>query len=416
MSRPSGIEQRYYDHFKQGSGWGKEDQGRYDNYMKATKGLDKELAWKALDGGQSFDTKGGDMQRYNALVKERDAGSAAKAKEKAQAHQEQTKPAPKPEPQPAPKSEPQSTSKQQSNTSNYDYGSYVKNNQDLEDWWADSTQEGMHQGGGVYEQNYGRKTKGWEKGWLKGMNEKYGTNNTDVGQFTKEQFGQYHYDKFGKNEGRKLSGFAEAKEKAQGNKTVSNSGNTDIKDSFNNRQETKNTQEQTVTQDNDINQTMGNNNIVTNNVDNSVRQYGGDNRSMVINTNGKGSLTKQLDGAATAATLGGFYDVDDSPAANASFVDRYNVMNKDMQKGFKSPQDFTNKAIAMADKFTQMDANRFDQRIQARQRKNEARSRLMFNDIFGDPSKKTADWQRPDTPSVPEEPDWDDMYGKMTDF
>ena len=55
MSRPSGIEQRYYDHFKQGSGWGKEDQGRYDNYMKATKGLDKELAWKALEGGQQFD-------------------------------------------------------------------------------------------------------------------------------------------------------------------------------------------------------------------------------------------------------------------------------------------------------------------------------------------------------------------------
>ena len=178
----------------------------------------------------------------------------------------------------------------------------------------------------------------------------------------------------------------------------------------------ENKQEQTVTQDNDINQTMGDDNIVTNNVDNSVRQYGGDNRSMVINTNGKGSLTKQLDGAATAATLGGFYDVDDSPAANASFVDRYNVMNKDMQKGFQDPSDFTNKAIGMANKFTQMDANRFDQRIQARQRKNESRSRLMFNDIFGDPSKKTADWQRPATPSVPEEPDWDDMYGKMTDF
>lgn len=247
------------------------------------------------------------------------------------------------------------------------------------------------------------------------------------------QFGESdraRYDKLVKE--RDAAAAAKAKEKAQahknnsvtntntnsGNKVISNSGNNDIKDSFNTRQETeiKNTQTQDVTQDNDINQTMGDNNIVSNNVDNSVRQYGGDNRSMVINTNGKGSLTRQLDGAATAATLGGFYDVDDSPAANASFVDRYNVMNKDMQKGFQDPSDFTNKAIGMANKFTQMDANRFDKRIQARQRKNESKSRLMFNDIFGDPSKKTADWQRPDTPKAPEEPDWDDMYGKMTDF
>lgn len=243
------------------------------------------------------------------------------------------------------------------------------------------------------------------------------------------QFGESdraRYDKLVKE--RDASAAAKAKEKAQAHQKQTNNNNQVINSPnpgqknpqqptiFKPETKIENKQEQNVTQDNDINQTMGDDNIVTNNVDNSVRQYGGDNRSMVINTNGKGSLTKQLDGAATAATLGGFYDVDDSPAANASFVDRYNVMNKDMQKGFQDPSDFTNKAIGMANKFTQMDANRFDQRIQARQRKNESRSRLMFNDIFGDPSKKTADWQRPATPSVPEEPDWDDMYGKMTDF
>ena len=51
MSKPQGIEKRYYDNFRQGSTWGDEDQGRYDDYMKATKGLDKDLAFKALDGG-----------------------------------------------------------------------------------------------------------------------------------------------------------------------------------------------------------------------------------------------------------------------------------------------------------------------------------------------------------------------------
>ena len=64
MSRPKGIEDRYYNHFKQGSGWGREDQGRYDDYMRATKGLDQNLAWKALEGGQSFgDSDRGTVQQ-----------------------------------------------------------------------------------------------------------------------------------------------------------------------------------------------------------------------------------------------------------------------------------------------------------------------------------------------------------------
>ena len=203
-------------------------------------------------------------------------------------------------------------------------------------------------------------------------------------------------------------------------KNIKDSFNTknDIKDSFNTDQTTEiqKTQQQNIQQDNDINQTIGNNNVVTNNVDNSIRQYGGDNRSMVINTTGKGRLTKQLDGVATAATLGGFYDVDDSPAANASFLDRYNIMNKDMQKGFTDGSEFTARAIGMADKNTEMKANKFDQRVMARKAANESRSRLMYNDLFGDPKDKTSNWMRPDAPDAPKEPDWKDMYSKMTDF
>jgi len=51
-----------------------------------------------------------------------------------------------------------------------------------------------------------------------------------------------------------------------------------------------NSQEQDVTQDNDINTNIdGNNNTVVNNQDNSVRQYGGDNRSFIYNGGGSGS-------------------------------------------------------------------------------------------------------------------------------
>jgi hypothetical protein len=185
---------------------------------------------------------------------------------------------------------------------------------------------------------------------------------------------------------------------------------------YNNDQknESTNTQEQNVQQDNDINQTIGDNNLVTNNVDNSIRQFGGDNRSMQINTNGKGSLTEQLDGSATAATLGGFYDVDDSPAAQAKFLDMHNTLNRDAQKGFKSASDYSNAAIKRAEKFTKMDSNAFDKRVMARTRSNEASARMAYTDLFGDGN--APDWQRPASPKPTQEPDWDDMYNKFTDF
>ena len=65
----------------------------------------------------------------------------------------------------------------------------------------------------------------------------------------------------------------------------------------------KNTQTQTVTQDNDqTSNVTGDNNYVYQNQDNSVRNYGGDNRSFVYNSNGEGPDTP-----ATMATLAGFY-------------------------------------------------------------------------------------------------------------
>ena len=100
-------------------------------------------------------------------------------------------------------------------------------------------------------------------------------------------------------------------------------------DHQNNNTNIENTQEQEVNQDNDINTDVsGDNNTVITEQDNSIRQYGGDNRSFVYNHQGGAGSGSPV----SAATMGGFYDVDDSPAANARFNDMYTTMNRDNQK------------------------------------------------------------------------------------
>ena len=92
-----------------------------------------------------------------------------------------------------------------------------------------------------------------------------------------------------------------------------------------------NEQTQNVNQDNDINSTVtGNNNTVINEQDNSIRQYGGDNRSFTYN----GSGNPYTDTPVSAATMSGYYDVDDSPAAQAKRFDMWSTMNRDAQKRY----------------------------------------------------------------------------------
>lgn len=99
---------------------------------------------------------------------------------------------------------------------------------------------------------------------------------------------------------------------------------------------------QNVNQDNDITTTIdGNNNDVTNTQDNSITQnnidnsdnrrfYGGSSRSFIYN--GGGGESRLYDSPVSMATLGGYYDVDDSPAANAKFVDMYTDLNSQQQR------------------------------------------------------------------------------------
>ena len=113
--------------------------------------------------------------------------------------------------------------------------------------------------------------------------------------------------------------------------------NTDIDDSFNGG---------TVGDiDNETN-IVGNNNIVDNSVDNSnnSRYYGGNNTVWNIQKSnqdadtgfalGGGNYTGGVDTTLSDLTTYGYGKPDDSPAANAKFVDMYQTMNSDAQKKY----------------------------------------------------------------------------------
>ena len=270
-----GLDQRYIQNFQgkdddgnvKGS-FGSADRGRYDAYAKATQGLDKDLAFKALDGGMTFGDS--DRARYDKLVSDRD--SAAKAKAKAQAHQQSSSIVKKPQAE---------TDVNTSTTTNI---------------------------------------------------------NTSTGTGSREQ----------------------AVGKAKGRIDTS--------------------QQQAVNQDNDINTTItGNQNTVVNNQDNSIRQYGGNTK--VFNYQGRGN--SGVDTPVSAATMAGFYDTDDSPAATAKFFDMHNTLFQDAQK------KFSGKGKETASMYSNFDARgydpgKLDSRIENSKLRSYDRATLAKNDLFGD--------------------------------
>ena len=171
----------------------------------------------------------------------------------------------------------------------------------------------------------------------------------------------------------------------------------------------KNTQTQTVTQDNDQNSTVtGDNNYVYQNQDNSVRNYGGDNRSFVYNSNGEGPDTP-----ATMATLSGFYDADDSPAAKAKRLDQAVTMNRDNQKKYANTSHIAQGAIARADRNRYIDPNALDKRIAQREQYSRDKATVMSANMFGDMGNFNApDWKSADPAKPVEAPDFEKMYDK----
>jgi len=141
----------------------------------------------------------------------------------------------------------------------------------------------------------------------------------------------------------------------------------------------KNTQKQNINQDNDQTSTItGDNNTVWQQQDNSIRQYGGDNRSFVYQGGNSG-----VDTPVSAATMAGFYDVDDSPAAQAKFLDLHNTLNNDSQKRYQGM------GMRTASMFNNFDARGYDPaKLEDNLKKDEQRSydrsTLAKLDAFGD--------------------------------
>ena len=170
-------------------------------------------------------------------------------------------------------------------------------------------------------------------------------------------------------------------------------------------------QDQNVNQDNDIeNNFKGNNNNVVNNVDNSNRQYGGDNRSFVYN--GSGDLGK--DNVATMATLAGIWDVNDSHGAQAARLDRNITMNRDAQKKYADTQGIAQSAITRARQNAYIDPAKLDARIRGRTQNSYDRATLIGKDIFGDLGNMNFEWNGNKDEEKVESPDFKGLYKEYT--
>ena len=159
------------------------------------------------------------------------------------------------------------------------------------------------------------------------------------------------------------------------------------------------TQEQNVNQDNDINTNVnGNDNTVITEQDNSVRYYGGDNRNFVYNGGkGKGGV----DTPVSAATMAGYYSVDDSPAAQAKRTSMWTTMNRDNQKRYAGDAMKTYAKYGNIDARSYTDEsmeNTINRGIQYSFDRSDRQTGHVFGDIWND-NYITEDWKMPSAPA-----------------
>ena len=115
--------------------------------------------------------------------------------------------------------------------------------------------------------------------------------------------------------------------------------------------------------------------------------------------------------------MGGFYDVDDSPAKQAKFMDMYSTMNRDAQKKYQNTSSIAAGAIARARLNESLDINAMDKRIKQREMYSRAKSDMMGANLFGDMyNMKPPTWAQPDPEGKVETPDFEKMYEKYSDF
>lgn len=179
------------------------------------------------------------------------------------------------------------------------------------------------------------------------------------------------------------------------------------------------------------NQIAGDNNTVTNTqtIDNSVdnsRVYEGSDRTFTYNPSPAPTApTKdaplgtpaQVDTPVSLATMGGFYDVDDSPAANASRVDRQSDQNAQLQEKYSDTSNIAQNAIDNASKNAYIDPAALDKRVSASAQNMFDMSTVMGANIFGDMfAAKPPTWNSPKPAEKVETPDFSKLYKTYTEF
>ena len=162
----------------------------------------------------------------------------------------------------------------------------------------------------------------------------------------------------------------------------------------------ENTQRQSVNQNNNINTKVnGNKNTVITEQDNSVRNYGGSSRSFTYN-GGKGGATGG-DAPVSMATMGGFYDVDDSPAAQAKRNSLHTTMNADNQKRYAGDAMKTYAKYGNIDARSYTDEsmeNAINRSTQYSFDRADRQTGHVFGDIWND-NYITEEWKMPSAPS-----------------
>ncbi len=130
-----------------------------------------------------------------------------------------------------------------------------------------------------------------------------------------------------------------------------------------------------------------------NQIDNSINQntydmsdnrryYGGSSRT--FNYEGGKGLDSLYDTPVSMATMGGFYDPDDSPAAAASFLDRYVDMNMRNQNDARANYDSYKNTDYSKSTASGMDYEKLYGNIQNTIDTAYGRSDSRLNDLFGD--------------------------------
>ena len=159
---------------------------------------------------------------------------------------------------------------------------------------------------------------------------------------------------------------------------------------------------QGVSQDNDVTingdgNRVNQDNSVTQNIDNSI-DYGDSSRSFTYTGSGEGGV---YDSPVSAATMGGYYDADDSPAASAKFLGKYinanNLAQKGMRDSYNSRTDTDYKA--QADSVNQFNPESMQERIDREPLINRSRSTVDFAKLFGDVDNWQMKWEPTTAPS-----------------